>query len=60
MMRILILMGSPRLHGNTAELCKYVIEELQEHKAEVQYMELEKMLINPCKECYVCQNVENA
>lgn len=23
MMNVLILMGSPRLHGNTAELCKH-------------------------------------
>ena len=29
MMRVLILMGSPRLHGNTAELCRPFIEELE-------------------------------
>ena len=27
-MNVLILMGSPRLHGNTAELCKPFMEEL--------------------------------
>jgi len=27
-MKALILMGSPRLHGNTAELCKPFMEEL--------------------------------
>lgn len=59
-MKILILMGSPRLHGNTAELCKYFIEELQEQNNEVKYIELEKMTINSCKECYVCQDVANA
>ena len=57
-MKILILMGSPRLHGNTAELCKYFMEELQEQNVEIKYIELEKMLINPCKECYICQNIE--
>ena len=56
-MNILILMGSPRLHCNTAELCKYFMEELKAQKAEVQYLELETMNINPCKECYVCQDV---
>ena len=27
-MKVLVLMGSPRLHGNTAELCKPFMEEL--------------------------------
>ena len=31
-MKVLILMGSPRLHGNTAELCKYFMEELKEQR----------------------------
>ena len=57
-MKILILMGSPRLRGNTAELCKYFMEELLEQQAEVKYIELEKMLIHPCKECYVCQDTD--
>lgn len=56
-MKVLILMGSPRLHGNTAELCKYFMEELQEQEAEIKYIELEKKTINPCRECYVCQDV---
>ena len=56
-MNILILMGSPRLHGNTAELCKYFMEELQDNKNVIKYIELEKMQINSCKECYICQDV---
>lgn len=56
-MKVLILMGSPRLHGNTAELCKYFMEELTEQKAEIKYVELEGKTINPCKECYACQEV---
>lgn len=56
-MRVLILMGSPRLRGNTAELCKPFAEELSAHGAEIKYTELEKLTINPCRECYVCQNV---
>lgn len=57
-MKVLILMGSPRLCGNTAELCKYFIDELRVQKAEVEYIELEKMTVNPCEECYVCQDVD--
>ena len=56
-MKVLILMGSPRLCGNTAELCKHFIDELRVQKAEVKYIELEKMTIYPCRECYVCQDV---
>lgn len=56
-MKVLILMGSPRLCGNTAELCKYFMDELRVQKAEVKYIELEKMTVNPCRECYVCQDV---
>ncbi|MBO4471141.1 MAG: NAD(P)H-dependent oxidoreductase [Clostridia bacterium] len=37
-MKILVLMGSPRLHSNTAELCKYFMEELKTHNAELQYV----------------------
>lgn len=56
-MKVLILMGSPRLRGNTAELCKYFIDELRVQKTEVKYIELEKMTVNPCRECYICQDV---
>jgi len=56
-MNVLILMGSPRLHGNTAELCKPFIEELIGQGAEVKYIELENKTILPCKECYICQEV---
>ncbi|MBP3576665.1 MAG: flavodoxin family protein, partial [Lachnospiraceae bacterium] len=56
-MKVLVLMGSPRLHGNTAELCKPFMEELTKNGAEVKYIELEKKTILPCKECYACQEV---
>lgn len=57
-MKILILMGSPRQRGNTAELCKPFIERLKERGAEVSYIAVEEMNINPCRGCYACQNVE--
>ncbi|MGN0664638.1 MAG: flavodoxin family protein, partial [Negativibacillus sp.] len=57
-MKVLILMGSPRLHGNTAELCKPVIAALQDNQAQVRYVTLADKNIHPCKGCYACQNVE--
>ena len=56
-MNVLILMGSPRLHGNTAELCKPFMEELIENGADVRYVTLADKNINPCKGCYACQEV---
>lgn len=50
-------MGSPRLEGNTAELCKPFISELEIKGAEVRYTTLADKDINPCKGCYACQNV---
>lgn len=56
-MNVLILMGSPRLQGNTAELCKPFMEELKANGAAVRYETLADKKINPCKGCYACQNV---
>lgn len=56
-MNVLILMGSPRLQGNTAELCKPFLEELREHGADARYVTLADKDIHPCKGCYVCQEV---
>ena len=58
-MKVLILMGSPRLHGNTAELCKPFIKKLEEQMVKVKYIALEVMDILPCKGCYVCQDVQD-
>ena len=56
-MRVCILMGSPRLNRNTAELCKPFMDELRQHKAEVDYITLRDKEIAPCMGCYRCQNV---
>lgn len=59
-MNVLILMGSPRLSGNTAELCKPFLEELKANGAQVRYVTLADKRIAPCRGCYACQNVEGA
>ena len=56
-MNVLILMGSPRLRGNTAELCKPFIEELKANGANVRYVTLADKDIRPCRGCYACQEV---
>lgn len=55
-MRVCILMGSQRPHGNTAELCKPFAEELMENGAEVDMLTLHDKRISPCLGCYRCQN----
>ena len=57
-MKICILMGSPRLNGNTAELVKPFMEELRENGAEVSYITLSDKHISSCRGCYACQQVD--
>ena len=59
-MNVLILMGSPRLQGNTAELCKPFMEELTAGGAQVRYVTLADRRIQPCRGCYACQDVNGA
>ena len=54
-MKFCILMGSPRLNGNTAELCKPFIAELETGGNTVDYITLSDKDILPCKGCYSCQ-----
>lgn len=56
-MKFCILMGSPRLKGNTVELLKPFISELEGNHAEVTYNTLQDKNIMPCKGCYHCQNI---
>ncbi len=56
-MKITIFMASPRLNGNTAELCKPFINELQNNGAVVEYITMSGKSITPCKACYTCQQV---
>ena len=56
-MRVTVFMGSPRLNGNTAELCKPFMDELKVSGAELSYITLHGKNISPCKACYACQQV---
>jgi len=56
-MKFCILMGSPRLKGNTAELLKPFVRELEDNDCEVNYITLSDKDIRPCNGCYHCQDV---
>jgi multimeric flavodoxin WrbA len=56
-MKFLILMGSPRINGNTVELCRPFIQTLEAHGAEVKYIPLAAKTIRGCLGCYACQNI---
>ena len=57
-MKFCILMGSPRLNGNTAELLKPFIQELEDNGCGINYITLSDKDIRPCKGCYTCQHIE--
>lgn len=59
-MKFCVLMGSPRLKGNTAELLKPFIEELENDNADLVYIPLAEKDILPCKGCYACQNIDGS
>ena len=57
-MNFCVLMGSPRLQGNTAELLRPFMAVLQSHGCEVTYITLADKDIQPCKGCYACQQID--
>lgn len=57
-MNILVLMGSPRLAGNTAHLCEPMIARFRARGAQVRYIAIAEKRILPCRGCYHCQDVE--
>ena len=59
-MKFCILMGSPRVNGNTAELLKPFVEELSIKGAEISSVGLYEKNILPCNGCYQCQHVQDA
>ena len=54
MKNAVILFGSPRKRGNTAELTRTLIAQLREKCWGVRTLYLNDMNIRPCQGCYVC------
>ena len=57
-MKFLVIMGSPRIQGNTTELVKPFIARLLEQGAAVEYVTLADKNILPCKGCGHCQDIQ--
>jgi len=57
MKKFCVLMGSPRVAGNTAELLKPFMAELENLGGEVEYNTLHDKMIESCRSCYACQHV---
>lgn len=57
-MKVCIIMGSPRLNGNTATYTSHFREELAGGGVDTSYITLKDKKVACCRECYHCQNVE--
>jgi multimeric flavodoxin WrbA len=55
MMKILILMGSPRPMGNTAKMAEWLADAAKERDIETEMVYLNVLSIKPCQACGVCQ-----
>lgn len=55
LMKVLGLMGSPRVGGNTDILLDQVLEGAQSKKAQIQKLILSSYTIKPCIEIYACR-----
>ncbi|MBA7706766.1 hypothetical protein ES703_115623 [subsurface metagenome] len=53
-MRVLGIMGSPRMEGNTDLLLDEVLRGAQSQGAEVEKIIVDKLNIAPCREYYGC------
>jgi multimeric flavodoxin WrbA len=53
-MKVLGILGSPCLKGNTADLLDAVLEGAREAGAQVERLDLARMKINACMECRGC------
>ncbi len=53
-MKILGIMGSPRIKGNTDRLLEEALRGAQKRQAEVEKLVVDKMKITPCREYYGC------
>ncbi|KKH46514.1 flavodoxin family protein [Methanosarcina sp. 1.H.A.2.2] len=54
-MKVLGLIGSPRVDGNTTKLVNAILEGAAENGAEVRAYNLSKLDINPCEGCTNCR-----
>jgi multimeric flavodoxin WrbA len=57
--KVLGILGSPRVKGNTADLLEAVLAGAREVGADTERMDLARMKVNPCIECRMCDATAN-
>ena len=57
--KVLGILGSPRVKGNTADLLEAVLKGAREAGADTERMDLARMKVNPCIECRMCDATAN-
>lgn len=58
-MKVLALNGSPHLRGNTYTLMQIVIQELRQAGITVEFVQLAKIKLDPCRACFKCAKNKN-
>ena len=58
-MNIVVINASPRKRGNTAELCKHVVEGAMDIGADVEYVNLYSYDFKGCMSCFACHLKKN-
>ncbi len=58
-MRMVVINASPRKRGNTAELCKNVVEGAKDNGAKVEYIDLYSYDFKGCMSCFACHLKKN-
>lgn len=54
MKKVLILLGSPRIDGNTAKIARMLVEATKNKETEIETVYLNSMNIKACQACGVC------
>ncbi|SHO42621.1 flavodoxin family protein [Desulfopila aestuarii] len=54
-MHMVIVLGSPRISGNSETLARAVAEGVENHGGTVEYFRLNKLSIRPCQGCGGCE-----
>ena len=55
-MKVLILNGSPRRHGNISKMMELMKRELEGCGAEVVYIRIAELQVHPCIGCMKCRS----
>lgn len=58
-MKVLLINGSPRLHGNTNLTNEYLIEEFKKHGIEAEQYHLANKDFRPCLACNTCYKTKD-